>query len=143
MSLRVTTTWLSLCLIAAAGAARGQEAPAIPTFDELEARGARIGSITLQVDDVFDTSTPKENKSIFRLANRLHINTRDSVIKSQLLFHSGDRFRKSIIEESERLLRRNQFFYDAMIRVVRYEDNIADIVVSARDSLAICSSISS
>lgn len=105
-----------------------------PSFDELEANGARIGEVTLQVNDVFDTSSPKEDKSIFRLANRLHINTRDSVIKSQLLFRSGDRFRKSIIEESARLLRRNQFFYDAMIQVVRYDNNVVDILVSARDN---------
>lgn len=50
---------------------------ALPSVDELEAMGAVIGEITYDKKNVFDTSLPGENKSLFRLANRWHIMTRD------------------------------------------------------------------
>lgn len=122
-----------LCLLCSVCAA-AQTPAGIPDFKALEAAGAAIGSVTIRVDDVFDTTSSEEDKALFRVANRLHINTRQSVIKSQLLFRSGDSFDRSLIAESARLLRRNRFFYDAAIEVVRYENNVADIVVSARDN---------
>lgn len=124
---------LALALFGGLNDARAASPP-IPTLAELEAAGAIIGEVTLQINDVFDTTSSKENKSIFRLANRLHINTRDSVVKSQLLFRSGEPLNENLIEESARLLRRNSFFYDAAIRVVRYQNSVADIVVSVRDN---------
>jgi len=79
----------------------------LPSAAELEAAGATIGRVIIDKQNVFDTSKPGENKSIFRLANRWHIVTRDSVIEQQLLFRSGDPFSQRILEESERLLRVN------------------------------------
>ncbi|MEL6868836.1 MAG: BamA/TamA family outer membrane protein [Pseudomonadota bacterium] len=114
----------------------------MPTFESLEAAGATIGSVTIRVDDVFDTTSRKEDKPVFRWANRLHINTRESVIKSQLLFRGGDPVSQSLIAESARVLRRNRFFYDASIEVVRFENNVADIVVSARDNWTLMPEVS-
>lgn len=133
---------LILCALCLAGNAPADPGRETPTLDELQAAGATIGEVIIQVNDVFDTSSPAENKSIFRLANRLHVNTRDSVIKSQLLFRSGDPLIRSVIEESARILRRNQFFYDAAIRVVRYENNVVDLVISARDNWTLLPEIS-
>ena len=49
-------------------------------MDELEAAGARIGKIRVVTQDIFDLEDPKENNWLFRLANRLHIQTRPEVI---------------------------------------------------------------
>lgn len=108
-------------------------APVIPSAAELEAAGATIGRIVIEKQNVFDTTKPGENKSIFRLANRWHIVTRDAVIEQQLLFRSGDRFSERLLEESERLLRVNNYLYDAKITPIRYTDGVVDIRVRTRD----------
>jgi len=105
----------------------------IPSAAELEAQGAIIGEIFFDKKNVFDTTQPGENKSLFRLANRLHIVTRDSVIEQQLLFRSGDIFSKRLLEESERLLRRNSYLFDVRITPVRFEDGVVDVHVWTRD----------
>jgi len=107
--------------------------PGIPSPAELEAAGATIGRIIIEKQNVFDTSKPGENKSIFRLANRWHILTRDSVIHQQLLFRTGDPYSKRLLEESERLLRANNYLYDTIITPIRYEDGVVDIHVWTRD----------
>jgi hypothetical protein len=105
----------------------------IPSAAELEAAGATIGRIIIEKQNVFDTSKPGENKSIFRLANRWHIVTRDRIIAQQLLFATGDPFSQRLLQESERLLRANNFLYDAKIIPVRYADGVVDIRVWTRD----------
>jgi hemolysin activation/secretion protein len=105
----------------------------LPSIAELEAAGAIIGRIIIDKQNVFDPSKPGENKSIYRLANRWHIMTRDAVIEQQLLFRTGDRFSERVVEESERLLRINDYLFDAKITPIRYEDGVADIRVWTRD----------
>lgn len=108
-------------------------APGIPSAAELEAAGATIGRIVIETQNVFDTTKPGESKSIFRLANRWHMVTRGSVIEQQLLFRSGDRFSQRVLEESERLLRVNNYLYDAKVTPIRYADGVVDIRVWTRD----------
>jgi outer membrane protein assembly factor BamA len=107
--------------------------PKIPSRAELEAQGAIIGEIIYDKKNVFDTTQPGENKSLYRLANRWHIITRDSVIRDQLLFRTGDIFSKRVLEESERLMRQNAYFYDVRIEPIRYENGVVDIRVWTRD----------
>lgn len=105
----------------------------LPSAAELEAAGAIIGRIIIDKQDVFDLSKPGENKSIYRLANRWHIMTRDVVIEQQLLFRTGDRFSQRLLDESARLLRQNNYLYDAKIMPIRIADGIVDIRVWTRD----------
>jgi len=106
---------------------------AIPTADELQSGGAIVGQITIERSNVFDTTKPGENKSLYRLANRWHIVTRDLVIRQQLLFESGEPYSKRLVAESERLLRQNAYLYDAKIEAVRLKDGVVDIRVKTRD----------
>lgn len=105
----------------------------VPDDATLEAAGARIGSITLRALDVFDTSRPDENNRLFRTANRLHINTRDTTIADRLLFREGDLYQGRLLEETERLLRDTRYLYDASVRPVRYVDGRVDVEVITRD----------
>lgn len=93
-----------------------------PALDplRLEAEGARIGDITLNVGAVFDESDPTENRKVFRLINRLRRRTRPRVIRNELLFETGDEFSQRLVEESERLLRAKKYLYDAQIVPVAY-----------------------
>lgn len=105
----------------------------LPSMEELEATGAVIGDIVYDKKNVFDTTIPGENKSLYRLANRWHVITRDSVIRQQLLFRSGDLLSARLVAESERLLRQNQYFYDAKIKPVKVENGVVDLQVQTRD----------
>jgi outer membrane protein assembly factor BamA len=83
--------------------------------------------------NVFDLSDPEENKWLYRLANRFHITTRDKVITKQLLFRSGDKYVPRIVDETERILRGNRYFYDASIKPLQRENGVVDITVITRD----------
>lgn len=112
----------------------GTQRPAsIPDDETLEKNGATIGKITLGVSDIFDLNNPKENKALFRAANKLHIATREAVVKSYLLFQTGDRYSRRLLDETERSLRRTDFLYDATIVPVAYDGNVVDLVVVTRD----------
>lgn len=79
--------------------------------------GKTISVIRYSPVDVFDTSDPREDKSLYRFLNWLHINTRPGVIAPQLLFSTGDSLRVDRLAESERLLRTRPYLGDASILV--------------------------
>jgi len=130
-------TILLACLAVGAGTTRSEERageePALPSAADLEAAGAVIGEVIYARQNIFDLTNPAENNALYRLANRLHIVTREAVIRNQLLFRPGDRFSKRRVEESERLLRQNAYLYDAKIEPVRYENGVVDVRVRTRD----------
>lgn len=107
---------------------------ALPTFEQLEAMGARIGEIRVVTDDIFDTSDPREDNVLFRTANRLHLNTRPGVVERRLLFRRGDPVSASRIEETERLLRASRYLYDVRIRPIAVRDDVVDVEVRTRDT---------
>jgi hypothetical protein len=110
-----------------------QAAPGIPSDGELEASGAVVGSILIDNENIFNLDNPKDNTRLFRLADRLHIKTRAVVIRSQLLFKPGERYNRRLIDESERILRADSYFYDAWIRAVAYHDGKVDLRVTTKD----------
>jgi hypothetical protein len=118
---------------AAADGAGGAGCTAPPDAGALEAAGAVIGHVAIAVGDIFNPELEAENNDLFRLINRLHRNTRPGVIGNRLLFRSGDRFSRRLIEESERLLRSERYLYDASIRPVAWCDGRVDLAVEVRD----------
>jgi outer membrane protein assembly factor BamA len=123
--------WFTLPTLSLAG--KPEELPPLPPDEALESQGAVIGDIAVHVGDVFDPEDPEENRRLFLLANKLHRTTRDSVILDQLLFHSGDRYSRHLLDESERILRQDRYLYDVEIRPVRYAGNRVDVEVVTRD----------
>jgi outer membrane protein assembly factor BamA len=105
----------------------------LPSDGELEQRGAVVGEICIDAQDIFDTGDPREDRSLYRLANRLHVTTRESVIRQQLLFDSGDRYSGRLLAESERILRSSRYLYDASVRPIAYKDGRVDVMVTTRD----------
>ena len=109
------------------------ETPGIPPDAELEAAHAVVGEVLIDNQNIFNLDDPKDNYWLFRLADRLHAKTRANVIRHQLLFKSGDRYSRRVIDETERILRANNYFYDAWIRPVKYHDGKVDLRVTTRD----------
>lgn len=105
----------------------------LPPDEALERQGAVIGEVVIRVGNVFDTDDPSEDNWLFRLANRLHAKTRPWVIREILLFRSGDPYSRRVLDESERLLREREEFYDAQIRPVAYDGRRVDVEVWVRD----------
>lgn len=124
-----------ICILALffIGAGARAATTGIPAPEELEAKGAVVGEITVVGANVFDTTVPEDNKGIFRLANRLHIRTRPEVIRSQLLVQPGEIYSVARIRESERILRTNDYLYDADIVPIAYHDGTVDLEVRTRD----------
>jgi outer membrane protein assembly factor BamA len=107
--------------------------PGVPSAAELESAGAVIGAVLVDNQNIFNLEDPKDDNWLFRLGNHLHPKTRAEVIRHQLLFRPGDRYNRRLVDESERILRADGYFYDAWIREVRYEDNHVDLRVTTRD----------
>jgi hypothetical protein len=103
---------------------------------ELAERGAVIGAINLRLDDIFDENDPREDKVLYRWANKIHITTRPSVVESILLFKTGDALDARLLEESARLLRERDFSAEAAIGVTSYDaaTNTVGIDVWMRDA---------
>lgn len=122
---------------AAASAANGEPAPdaapAWPNDAELEAAGARIGSVIMRGLPIFDPNAPGEDKSLYRLADKWHIDTRDSVIEAQLLFKPGDLYSRRQLDETARNLRDLRYIREPEIRIVGYHDGLVDLEVMTHD----------
>jgi len=124
----------ALMLLVWLGGSRAHAQPAAPDFAALEAAGATVGEIRVVPQDIFDTSDPAENYALFRLANTLHVQTREGVIRRAILFRPGDPVSVRVIEETERLLRANGYLYDVSLRPVAVRDGVVDIEVVTRDT---------
>lgn len=100
---------------------------------EIQAAQAVIGKITIKNRNIFDVSNPLDNKSLFRLANRLHIKTKPQVIESLLLFEPGDSFSVRLAEESERILRHQPYLREAEVRPIHFADGVVNLEVETID----------
>jgi hypothetical protein len=105
----------------------------LPSDEVMEAEGAIIGNIEFDVRNIFDENDSRERSALFRLANRLHVRSRRSTIKAQILFASGEKYRARKLAETERVLRRQHYIYDARVVPVRYADGKVDIKVITKD----------
>lgn len=104
----------------------------MPSDEQLEQGGARIGSIDIVVDDVFEQATGLS--APYRLANDLHVSTHDKTIENQLLFRPGEPYHRRVLNESARLLRAQRYLNDAEVEPIRYnDDNTVDVRVRVHD----------
>lgn len=119
----------------AAAVARPVQITAIPAPQELERRGAIVGRIEVVVDDIFNEADPREDRALYRLANRLHRDTRDSTVLAQVLLQTGEPYSAQRAEETARILRGKRYLYDAAVEATAYdpETNTVDLLVRVRD----------
>ena len=123
--------WLAaLCLASLPAAAF---ASACGPRSQLEAEGYRIGKIRVQNLEIFEPEGDDDLPTLYRLANNLHIDTRDSVIESQLLFKEGDAFSERLVDETERNLRELRYIREPEVRAVDCHEGLVDLQVAVRE----------
>jgi len=123
--------WLAAaCLAALPGA--GLAAPC-GSLEQLEAEGYRVGKVHIRQLEIFEDEDGDGLPTLYRLANNLHIDTRDEVIESQLLFAEGEPLSVRRIEETTRNLRDLRYIREPVVRAVDCHDGLADLEVAARE----------
>lgn len=96
----------------------------------------RIGTISIEPLNVYDASEMMRG-SFYRLASRLHIETRRSVIQKFLLFHEGDVYEPAKLEETERNLRSLAFLKSASVTASPAHNGVVDVLVVTQDAWSI------
>jgi hypothetical protein len=96
----------------------------------------RVASIFIDNRSIFDTADPSLDARFaraYRLANSLHVSTRQSVIRRELLFREGDCYDPLLLEESERLLRALEFLSRVDIFGIQQPDGTFHVIVDTQD----------
>lgn len=97
--------------------------------------GPVVGVIHIERGDVFDPKAPGEDRWFFRLANRLHVVTREEVVRRELLFKPGELWDPLKALESERNLRANGSFRRVDLSPAPQAPNgPVDVYVRTKDS---------
>lgn len=93
----------------------------------------QIGQVTIRALDVF---SPEEAARgwLYRAADALHIETRESVIRKFLLFAEGDVYNPTRLEETERNLRALPFLKSASVTAGPPHDGVVDVEVVTQDA---------
>ena len=100
-------------------------------------RNIRVQTLEFGVP-IADTSQRTSDK-LKRLANKLHRDTREYVIRNNLFFSEGEKLSPFLLGDNEKHLRDLPFLQDAKIRVipVRGSRDSVDILVLSKDVLSI------
>lgn len=97
-------------------------------------KAVHVRHIDVEIKNIFDPSVPGEDNWLFRLANRLHIQTKPSVIRRELLVYPGDWTDLERVAESERNLRALPFIKYAAIEQTPTDDGRVDLRVKTEDT---------
>jgi hypothetical protein len=102
-------------------------------------RDGRISQVFVDNHAVFDPTDPDLDSRFawaYSFANRLHVATREEVIRREILFEEGDCYSPDILLDSERLLRNTSFIADTDIYGIRQPDGSYHVIVDTSDEWA-------
>jgi len=102
----------------------------------------RIGAISIEVLDIFDTSVRSESNPLARAANLLHLRTRVPVVRRELLFKTGDRLDPEALSQTERNLRALGLFRRVEVRALPPENGIVRVLVRVHDAWSLATGTS-
>ncbi len=105
------------------------------TYEPL--KGKPIGSITITVRDMFED---ERNSMVLKTANALKVQTKDQIIRRELMFKEGDAFDPFYLQESLRYVRSLRFLRDVSVKAIDRGATV-DIEVEARDTWTIIPSV--
>lgn len=121
---------LLLVLVQTPGETPGEPAPAASCPE------GRISHVFIDNHSIFDPETLPDDGRIrwaYDLANRLHMRTREDVIREELLLGVGECFDLEAVQESARILREFRFIAGADVFGVPQPDGDVHVVVDTRD----------
>lgn len=123
---------LTAAFVAMAGSASLLEVKA-GTEDLSGYEGKIIKRIEIVRKNVFDDLIEENTRFYYRWANSLHIKTRETVVRSELLFDVGEPFDIDKIIESERNLRLRGFIGEAVVTAEPNGPDGVDLTVTTID----------
>ena len=82
-----------------------------------------IGTIKILTHEVFEESAVGLTTP-YRIANKLHVRTRNSVVARELLFDTGDLLDTALLEQTERNLRVLPFFREARVEALPVDEDL-------------------
>jgi hypothetical protein len=117
------------------------------TLGREETHTYAVGKITIEQLQVFDESDStflqkvgefvrpvgEFGQIVRKLANDVHVLTREEVIRRELLFKEGDPYDQRLVDESARHLRKLGFIGDISITADTLPNSTIDVVVKAHD----------
>jgi hypothetical protein len=95
-----------------------------------------ISFVFVDSNSIFDTADPDLDDRFrwaYEAANKLHVRTRQWVIRRELLFRPGDCYDPFILAETERVLRSYPFLAQVDIYGVRQTDGTHHVIVDTHD----------
>jgi hypothetical protein len=98
--------------------------------------GGMISHVFVDNHSVFDAPALPEDprvRWVYRTANRIHVRTRASFIRSEILLRPGDCLDERLAAESARILRSFHFIANADVFGVQQPDGTQHLVVETRD----------
>ena len=126
---------------------RGEHIEPIKTVNPYKKyHGKIIRSITINSVgfnyNLNDTIPIRHNLAV-NIADGLHLNSFESVIRKNLFFKEGQRFYPLVVADNERFLREQEFLREALIEVVPspYSTDSVDVIVLTRDVFSIGGSL--
>jgi hypothetical protein len=117
--------------VAAADHGAAETTGGCPSIAELEGRGYMIRAVEVRRLPIFDDEP--DLPAVYRWADRLHIDSRDSAIVSHLLFAPGDKVSRQRVDESLRNLRDLRYIREPAVRPLECEGGAVTLEVSARE----------
>ena len=124
------TSWQTLALLLAwavgalAGVARAQG----------DAGGVVVRDVVIERAPIFDESDKDHIPWLpLEVVNRLHVTTREHVIRNELLFATGELLDPEHLQESERKLRGLGIFADVRVEAVPAPGDSVDVIVATRE----------
>jgi len=103
-------------------------------------REIHLAQVDLISGSVIDTSI-HATEGLPKLLNNTHINTKESVIRKNLIFKEGETIDANRMVENERYLRSLRFIDDARILLIPVGENQVDVLVITKDLFPISFSI--
>lgn len=104
------------------------------SFAHEEARTPIIDEIEIVVEDVFEDRGTAPDFWAYRMANDLHVKTREHVVRRELLFAKGERVDEEALAQTERNLRALPFLRRARVEAIPIDDHRVLVRVTAADS---------
>jgi hypothetical protein len=91
-----------------------------------------VDRIIVRTHDIFD-STETRGNFLFGLANAIHYTTRESVVRYEILFRTGEPYDSARVAETARNLRSRGLFRDVRIQVEDNGDGTVDVYIDTYD----------
>lgn len=88
-----------------------------------------IRTITIKIGEIFEN----DSGFVYDTADKLKVSTKESVIRTELLFKEGDAFDPYLLRQTARNLRLQRFLRDIKV-IPTFDGDAVDVLVSARDS---------